>query len=75
MSYIQGSGLPPLVKHKPQWCVASENSPEWFLPCMSANVLPQVTERGKVLCASLRFTVERLPRVQSLVRFQSAERR
>lgn len=28
-------------------------SPEWLLPSVCANVLPQVTEGGKVLCASL----------------------
>ena len=39
---------------------------------MRADVLPQVAERGKVLGASLRLAVERLPRVQPLVGFQSA---
>lgn len=47
--------------------------PERLLASVGANVLPQVAERRKVLCASLRFTVERLACVESLVCFQSAD--
>lgn len=48
-------------------------SPERLLPGVCANVLPQVAERGEVLCASLRLAVERLARVKPLVCFESAE--
>jgi len=52
---------------------AGHHSPEWLLPGVGADVLPQVAERGEVLGAAVRITVERLARVEPLVGLQPAE--